>query len=354
MSELKAQATLPFIHQSLALMKADKHRESAEMALRALEIDERCGIAWHLLAICREKAGDFTSSLKCYETALELCPDEPEIANDLGRLAYAMGMKDTAEHLFTHYLSRKPDQVEGVNNLACAQRDQMRFAEAIETLRPAIQKHPTHPLLWNTLGTILAEQGDMAGAVTFFDETLRIDPEHAKARYNRANCRLALGDAQGALEDCEAAIPGVTLGSEVAMMKLARSTMLLACGRLGEGWDAYEVRLDPDFVDVTHFMADPPAWTPDMALEGKKLLLVGEQGLGDEVLFANIVPDILEELGPEGRLSIAVEPRLVKLFQRSFPQAKVGAHATFKVDHHCVRAVPFARRDARHAQGRPS
>ncbi|CAN5156506.1 glycosyltransferase FlmG [soil metagenome] len=343
MAELKAQAVLPFIHQSLLFMRADDHRKGAEMALKALEIDERCGIGWHLLAICREKAGDFTGSLKCYETALELCPDEPEIANDLGRLAYAMGMKDTAEQLFAHYLRRKPDQPEGVNNLACAQRDQLRFAESIETLRPAIEAHPEHPLLWNTLGTILAEQGEMAGSVTFFDEALRLDPAFAKARYNLANAKLALGDAPGALADCEAAIPGVVLGSEVAMMKLARSTMLLASGRLGEGWDAYEVRLDPDFADVTHFLIDAPQWTPEQPLQGKKLLLVGEQGLGDEVLFANVVPDVIEALGRSGRLSLAVEPRLVALFQRSFPQARVGSHATFRVDHHTVRTAPFAK-----------
>ena len=343
MAALKAQAVLPFVHQSLALMRADRHREGAEMALKALQIDEKCGVAWHLVAICREKAGDFTSALKCYESALELCPDEPEIANDLGRLAYAMGMKDTAEQLFAHYLARKPGQAEGVNNLACTQRDQLRFAQAIDTLRPAIEKNPDHPLLWNTLGTILAEQGEMEGSLTFFDEALRLDPAFAKARYNRSNVRLAMGDTGGALEDCEAAIPGVVLGSESAMMRLARATMLLASSRLGEGWDAYEARLDNDFADVTHFLVDPPLWSPEQPLDGKKLLLIGEQGLGDEVLFANTLPDVIEALGPKGRLSVAVEPRLVKLFQRSFPNARIGSHATFKVDHHCVRAVPFAR-----------
>jgi tetratricopeptide (TPR) repeat protein len=343
MSALKAQAVLPFIRQSLTFMRADKHREGAEMALKALEIDERCGVAWHLLAICREKAGDHTTALSCYETALGLCPDEPEIANDLGRLAYAMGMKETAEQLFSHYLVRKPGQPEGLNNLACAQRDQLRFAEAIETLRPAIQANPGSALLWNTLATVLAEQGEMESAVTFFDEALRLDPNHARARYNRANARLALGDTAGALEDCEAAIPGVTLSSEAAMMRLARSTMLLCSRRLGEGWDAYEARLHPDFADVTHFLVDPQLWSPEVPLEGTSLLLIGEQGLGDEVLFANTVPDLLAELGPNGRLSMAVEPRLVSLMQRSFPQVRVGAHATLRVDHHCVRTVPFAR-----------
>ena len=134
MAALKAQAVLPFVHQSLALMRADRHREGAEMALKALQIDEKCGVAWHLVAICREKAGDFTSALKCYESALELCPDEPEIANDLGRLAYAMGMKDTAEQLFAHYL--------GEEARPGGRRQQPRLHSARPTALRAGHRHP--------------------------------------------------------------------------------------------------------------------------------------------------------------------------------------------------------------------
>src|SRR5207249_6175680 len=58
-------------------------------------------------------------------------------------------------------------------------------------------------------------------------------------------------------------------------------------------------------------------------------------------LFANMIPDILEAVGPDGRLLVAVEKRLVPLFQRSFPEAEVGAHATYSVDGRTVRAAPF-------------
>ena len=64
------------------------------------------------------------------------------------------------------------------------------------------------------------------------------------------------------------------------MMSLARSTMMIAAGDLAGGWDAYEARFDPHYADVTHFMVDRPAWTPDSDLRGKKLLIMGEQGFG--------------------------------------------------------------------------
>jgi tetratricopeptide (TPR) repeat protein len=342
-SALKLQAILPLLHQAVIEVQADRHAQAAELALKALEIDEKCGVGWHVLAVAREKAGDYTTALRCYDTALQLNPDEAELANDLGRLAYAMNMKEEAESLFTHYLARRPENPDGINNLACCQRDQLRFDEAIETVRPALMRLPGNAMLWNTLGTIMAEMGEMVQSTTFFNEALALDPGFAKARYNRGNAFLALGDLKAALADCEASIPGVTLASEVAMMRLARATILIASGDLEAGWDAYEERLNPGYPDVTHYACDAPQWTPQMDLAGKRLLLIGEQGLGDEVLFANILPDLIEALGPEGRLSLAVEKRLVPLFRQSFPTIEVGEHATAKVDHHTLRFAPFTQ-----------
>ena len=343
---LRSQALLPILQQALNAVRAQNPVEGSRLAMEALQLDEACGVGWHILAICREQADDFTSSLKCYETALALTPDEPEIANDLGRLSYRMGFKDIAEQMFLAYLQKAPGSLEGINNLACAQRDQMRYDDAIETVRSGILTNPTASLLWNTLASIVAERGDMDQSIQFFDEAIRLEPLNHKARYNRGNAKLSLGDTTGALGDCEDALPRVALDSERAMMGLARSLMLIADGRLGDGWDAYEARFDPHYADVTHFMIDRPQWTPDMDLAGKSMLLMGEQGLGDEVLFASLAPDLLEALGPEGKLTMAVEQRLVPLLQRSFPNAVVGPHGTLRIDHHTVRAARFVPDEA--------
>lgn len=345
--DLKALAIQPLLQDAVAALQGDNFTTGGELAIKALELDEKNGFGWYLLAIARERAGDFASSVRCYESALALLPDQAEIANDMGRLAYRMGMKETAEKLFTHYLSRHPKSHEGANNLACALRDQGRFADAVEILKPAIASHPEHPLLWNTLGTVVGEEGDPAGSMTFFDEALRHDPTFAKARYNRGNARLVLGDLDGALDDVQTAMTANLAEDERLMMRLARSTIRIARGEVGEGWDDYEARLHPKFADTTHFMIEAPQWTPGGDLAGKTLLLMGEQGLGDEVMFANVIPDLIEAVGPDGKLLIAVEPRLIPLFQRSFPTAEVGAHSTWSVDGHTVRGAPFVGDHAR-------
>jgi tetratricopeptide (TPR) repeat protein len=340
-TELQALKIAPLLRRATAALAEEDAQGAAELALEALGLDERSGLAWHVLAIAREKAGDFKSAIQCYESALALSTDQAEIAGGLGRLAYRLDKKPLAAQLFALYHAARPDCLQGVNSLACVQRDLHDYSGAIETLRPAIVANPESALLWNTLGTVLAEQGDMATALTFFEEAVRFDPKHAHALYNRANARLDQGDLEGALKDCDAAIALAKAPGDLAMMRLARSTILLCSGRVGEGWDDYEARFDPYFSDLTHFAIDRPRWTPNSKLDGKSLLVVGEQGLGDEVMFANLLPDVVEALGPDGHLTLALEPRLVGLFQRSFPEATGGAHVTHKVDGHTIRQTPF-------------
>src|SRR5580692_3364941 len=338
--ELKALAIVPMLRRAIDAVRANDGKTGTEWALKALNHDERSGMAWYVLAVAREKSGDFANSLNAYQSALALMPNHADIANDLGRLAFRMGMKDVAEQLFRRYLEAHPEDFGAVNNLVSCVRDQGRAVEAIDILKTALKTRPEDPHLWNTLGTIVNEQGNQATAIVFFDEALRLDPQHPHARYNRGGAFLEMNDPATALADCEAAIKLAASEDDRLMMQLARSTIKIGLGRIGEGWDDYEARLDPLFNGSTLFLVDRPAWTPETSIEGQSLLVMGEQGLGDEVLFANMLPDALEALGPNGELTLGVEPRLVPLFQRSFPAAEVVPHVTYRQHGHNLRAAP--------------
>jgi tetratricopeptide (TPR) repeat protein len=341
LAQLKAFSVQPMLEKAVAALRAEDHAAAADWAMKALRHDERCGMGWYCLAIAREKAGDFKTSLQCYESALALAPEHDEIASNLGRLAYRMGMKEIAEQLFLSYLAKQPGAVEASNNLACVQRDLHRYGEAIETLRPVIEANQDNSLLWNTLGTVLTDQGDFESALPFFDEALRLDETFVKARYNRSTAKLQMGDPAAALIDCEAALQGHMAEHERMMMNLARSTMLIAQGQLKDGWPAYEARLSHHYHDAVVYMIDRPRWAPGDQIEDKTLLVIGEQGLGDEVLFANLLPEVIEALGPKGKLVLAVEKRLVPLFERAYPGVEIGPHATYDVDGRTVRLTPF-------------
>jgi len=341
LAELKHRATTPLLTAAAARLKEFKTQEGAELALQALRIDECCAWGWQVLAIAREQSGDLTGALKCLDAALKLEPENDDLAYTIGHVAYRLGKPDIGEKLFRHFVARRPDSADGANNLACALRSQMRFGEAIEVIRTAINRAPHVPMLWNTLGSILTEQGDMQKAVIFFDEAVRLDPTFARALYNRSTARRDLGDNHGALADCDAAISYATVPYEIVVMRFAQALLQISVGDLERGWTSYEARFDALHPKVIFFATRRPLWTPGADVAGKRVLVYGEQGLGDEVLFANILPDLAADIGPTGQLILAVEPRLAPLFQRSFPTALVGPHETGRVDHYDVRRATF-------------
>jgi len=325
-----------------AIQKGDYRRGEA-LALEALGRDEQLGVAWHVLGVSREKLGDFGNSMRCYEAALTLLPDHGSVASDLGRLAFRLGMPELAAKFFAHVLQSRPGDLEGVNNLACALRDINDFDSAVDLLRSAIMTNPEAEGLWNTLGTVLISKGDSATALTFFDEALRLQPAYSRAHHNRAFARQDLGDVAGALEDCEAALrlEENVEASDLATMRFTRATTLLALGRLREGWEAYEARLSPSLPLATTFVINRPRWTPGESLSGKRLLVCAEQGLGDEVMFANLLHDVVAAIGDESLLSVAVEYRLVPLFKRSFPRAAITPHRTVQREGRIFWTAPF-------------
>ncbi len=62
-----------------------------------------------------------------------------------------------------------------------------------------------------------------------------------------------------------------------------------------------------------------PPWD-DQSLSGKRILIYGEQGLGDQIMFASCLPDLLAEVAG---CVLDCDPRLVGLFRRSFPDVTV-------------------------------
>ncbi len=342
-ASLKAQRkTIDSLKAAVASIRVGDYDAGARRCLAILQTDESNGLAWHVLAICREKSGHLSEALNAYDAALRILPEDANIAHDLARLAQRLGHLDIAEKLLRKFLLVEPGHIEGTNNLACVLRDQKRYQEAIDALRELIQIEQTNPTLWNTLGTVLSDQGQMKESLTFFDEALRIDPAFAKARYNRANVLQPLGRPAEALDDLDEALKGAETPYEHAMMRMARAMTLMGLGRLKEGFDAYEVRLDPEMPEAMHVVVDAPRWDPETEdIRGKRLLVVGEQGIADEMVFGTCLPDVIEAVGPEGKVFIAVEPRLVDLYQRSFPTALVGGHRAVRIEGRLTRYCPF-------------
>lgn len=296
---------------------------AAQLALRATEADETNGQAFHVLALGLEKMGHLHKALVTFERAFELDPDDPDLLLNLGLTAWGLKMHQEAAGMFQQHIARCPDSPLGYNNLGTVLYELGHAEDAIETLRAAIYRMPQQPVLWNALATVLAESGRSEESVVFYQEAIKLDPGFSRPWHNLGFAFMHLGRLEEALNAYDEALARAYDLTDLREGRHSRSTCLIGMGRLEEGFREYEIRNDPSFRAYVHHMVKAPVWAGE-PLEGKRILIVGEQGLGDELMFANILPDIASAVGPEGKLQIAVDGRLVPLFQRSFPDAEVG------------------------------
>lgn len=298
---------------------------AGQLALRATEADATDGQAFHILAMALEKMGHTHKALVTYEHAYQLNPTDPDLALNLGLTAWAMKMNDVAAELFRQYIDRCPDSPLGYNNLGSIQSDMGDPETAVDTLRGAIYRMPDQAILWNSLATVLAEQGRSEESLIFYQEAIKLDPGFSRPWHNLGYAYMHLGRMAEALEAYDEALARAIDVVDKREGRHARSACLIGMGQLEEGFREYEIRNDPTFRTYIHHITKAPVWKGE-PLAGKRILIAGEQGLGDEIMFANILPDLAKAVGPEGKLQIAVDPRLVPLFRRSFPGTEIGAY----------------------------
>ena len=322
--------------------------KAGQWALKATEADSENPKAFHVLAMALERMGHLHKALVTYERAFELDPEDPELLINLGLTAWNLKLTDGAAKMFRLYTAICPDSPLGYNNLGSCLADMGRLEEAIETLRAALYQMPEQAILWNSLATVLAEEGRADESIVFYEEAARLEPGFARAYHNLGFAYQHLSRRQEALECYDRALELCVDPAERVESLHSRSICLIGLGKLDEGWREYEIRNYERFRAYFHHLIDAPRWHGE-ALAGKKLLLVGEQGLGDEIMFSNILPDAQAAVGDEGKLQICVDPRLIPLYQRSFPKAEVGTYddrtLMDKDGNKALRLIPFASGD---------
>jgi len=298
---------------------------AGQLALAAANADETNAKALHVLGMALERMGHMHKALVTYERAFQLDPDDPELLINLGLIAWAQKQKDGAARMFSLYIGSCPDSPVGYNNLGSILSDMGQVETAIETLRAAIFRLPHEAILWNALATVLAEQGRPEESLVFYNEAVRLEPEFARLHHNHGYAYAHLGMLDEALAAYDLALKLGVDPAERLETTHSRSICLIGMGRLEEGFSGYESRNNPRFRAFVNHVLKAPQWHGE-ALDGKRIAVIGEQGLGDEFMFANTLPDLQRAVGETGSLEIAVDPRLVSLFQRSYPSAIVGSY----------------------------
>jgi tetratricopeptide (TPR) repeat protein len=288
--------------------------EAAEALCIDLPDDSEASI---LLAGLHTSRGDALSGLDV------LCAFLARHQNDFSvRSAYALAlvkerMTKQARPLLAKLLEERPDDEALLLALADVHHDYGEMAAAGALVNKVFELNPT---IHNKgrVASISASLCEYERVLQLADEMLAEDPAVADSLFSlRADAYTNLGQHDKALPLLDKAIE---LNPRDANRRLLRSSIHLLNERYAQGWDDYATR---QLSSVKHLrLLALPEWKGE-SLDGKRIVVLCEQGLGDQVMFASCLPDLIA-LKP-ARLVVEAVDRVAPTLARSFPQCEVVA-----------------------------
>ena len=283
---------------------------------RALEHKPNFAEAIFNLGNTRQAQGRLHEAVEYYRRALTLKPEMAEVHANLGNALLALEQPEEAVASYERALALKPGYAEAHYNLGNARQAQDKLEEAAACYERALALKPELPEAHYNLGNTRQAQDDLEAAAACYERALALRPTYAEAHYNLGCVLQALGRLDEALASYARA---VELNPNYGQARFGQALAQLLAGDWAAGWRNYESRWQS--IDHTTPMRcyPQPLWTGEKPASGA-VLLWGEQGVGDEIMFAGLIPGAIRTGSP---ILLDCDPRLKPLFARSFPGVEV-------------------------------
>ncbi|WP_370153326.1 tetratricopeptide repeat protein [Ferrovibrio sp.] len=328
------------------LIQTGRAPEAASQLRRALDLAGRQAALWLSYTEALLAAGDFVAAREAAETARQITPQEPDAIFLWAEAQRAGGAWSAAAGGYRQVLALRPGHAAAALQLATCLQALGETAAAITAAREAVRHAPQAPECHNNLGNLLMAAGDLAAALGCFEQALRLRPQYPSAQINmaaalrdsgrldealaaaqaavqtsqgHADAWQALGQAHHARADMEQALAAYRSGlerrPEDPELHWNFSLSALAAGDFAAGWPAYGWRWRKAEPPLPRRHWPWPRWPSGADPAGRRLLLWGEQGLGDRLLFLQYLPALLAR---GASVTLETDPRLVPLLRRSF------------------------------------
>ena len=263
-----------------ALLECGSDADAEAACRRAIADNPVSSRAWLCLGNILKRRGALEQAAEAYRVAWKQDPAEIRALEQLAFVLFRLGQYDDAFAHFQVLLGAAPGSHRAHHNFGLLQLETGFAAEALGSFTRALQLQAETVESVTCAGHALRDLGRIEEAIAYYDRALGLRPGFGDALANRALALLLKGD-------------------------------------FANGWTQYENRFEAGGKQRRSIGA--PVWRGEM-LQGKSVAVLSEQGVGDEIMFASCLPDLV---AAASQVTLACEPRLTALFQRSFPAAIV-------------------------------
>jgi tetratricopeptide (TPR) repeat protein len=289
----------------------------AAVKIRPESLDAQYNLAYAL-----ESTGRFEEAAVAYRMAIGIDPGNIDAHFNLGNVLHELDRPAEAAEHYRRVIALRPDYANAYGNLGNVLNEAGELTEAESAIRKAIALQGESAAFLSNLGTVLKEQNRLDDAADAHRRALELDPNYAEGHGNYGNTLAQQGRLAEAIERFERAL---ALKPDLIDVRSNYALALLKHGRFQDGWREYKTRWQWNgFEKSVPRPFEQTRWHGE-SLDGKSILVWGEQGIGDELMFAGMFPDLLAQAAS---VTVECERRLVPVFERSFPGITAYARAT--------------------------
>jgi tetratricopeptide (TPR) repeat protein len=232
--------------------------------------------ALQLMGVLALSLGEHKQALTFFEAVCALQPTNLAAAINRGTAYFNLEQYDSAEREYRRAIEIDTQSAEAWFNLGNTLKRLENFSEACGSFERCVSIRGNYQQAHYNWANTLHQMGRFVEAKACFDRALVLNPLDHEARKNRSFSRLMLGDFEG-------------------------------------GWDDYESRWSTEPLNRAKRLVTYPLWTGDQPLNGRSILLHGEQGLGDTLQFSRYAP-LVKAVGA-AHVVLEVQPPLLRVVQ---------------------------------------
>lgn len=266
---------LGFCYQTL-----QEYKNAEICYFKIIELDNKNIQAYLNLGSMLRNIEKLKESVEIYNLAIKNGIKSNKIYTNLSSVYIDLKDYSNASDYALKALHIMPNDYLALNNLGVINTNLKNFDAADKKLQTALKIQNKDPLLYLNLGINYKNQNNDIDALKCFNTCINLNKNFSKAY-------------------------------------LYKSLIHLSKSNFKEGWKNYEYRWH---IQNKNILSKLPLWEPNQNF--KSVLIWGEQGLGEQILFSSIIKDLEKEIQ---KLTMVVNHKLKEIFQISFPHHEVYA-----------------------------
>lgn len=229
------------------------------LAKQLLRCDSENVKALGLLGLALHRINSNIESIEVLQTAIEKDPDNADNYNSIGLAYQEIESIDKAISNINKALELSPEKHLFKNNLAIVRRKNWEFEKAIELFNEILEERPDLYQIWTSLGGTYTDVGKLDKAYECFEKALELDPDYS-------TCHV-----------------------EYALVCFLQK-------HWEKGFKHLEWRKNhfPQLLNYKQIYDMSKEWNGKDSLEGKRILVYAEQGMGDSIHFMRYLPRLKE------------------------------------------------------------